>query len=528
MGAATFLSRVLGLIREIVFAGFLGQSFAASAFFYAFAIPNLFRRLLGEGALTAAFIPIFSKKLTQEGRESAEHAANVISTVLVLFCGGLTVAVVALLGVVKLLGLNEKWQVIFSLTQVMFPYMIMANLAALAMAILNVGGKFFTPAMSPVLLNIVMITSAFVSHKFFGDDLSMLVFGLAVGVVLGGILQWLYQLPSLARAGFPLRWELQPRDPVVKQVGTLMLPAVIGTAVYQVNVLVSGTLAIWVDDHARAALNYADRLMEFPMGIFGVSVATYALPAMARFVAENKMPEYKVALFTGLRMNFFLTIPSAVGLIVLAEPIVRLLFERGRFDASATANAAFALQFLALGLVAYSTVNILARAFYALHDTKTPMKISAVAMILNIPLTIWLMNLPIPFGSHTHTGTEGYGLRDTYYTTLGVGGIALANTVSSAFNAFVLLAVLRKRVGSFDGWRLILSAIKICVATALMAIVAYMSHLGLDGRFGHDTFGTRVITTLIPIALAVAAYFAAAAVLKVEEIHAIRSTLRRS
>lgn len=503
MGAATFASRILGLVREIVYAGLLGQSFAASAFFYAFSIPNLFRRLLGEGALTAAFIPIFSRKLSEEGSESAAHTAHVVASMLLTVCAGIAAAAIAGLEGAKLVAVSDRWRTILTLTQVMLPYMIFANLAALGMAILNVRGRFFVPALSPVLLNAVMIGAALLSHRIFGSDARRLVLGLAVGVLVGGALQWLYQQPSLRRAGFPPRWNFAPRDPVLKQIALLMLPAVLGTAVYQVNVLVSGTLAFWVGDYARAALNYADRLMEFPMGVFGVSVATYALPAMASRATQNKMSEYKAALLAALQLNFFLTIPSAVGLATLAHPIVRLLFEHGRFDAAATEHAAFALQFLAGGLIAYSAVNILARAFYALQDTRTPMNISVVAMLLNIPLTVLLMQ------------------------PLGVGGIALANTLSSALNALALAFALRRRIGVLDSKWLTVSALKICTAAALMGAVAWFSHSGLDARFGHAALGARLLTTVVSIGLAAIAYFAAAAVLRIEQIGAIRSAFGR-
>lgn len=509
MGLATLASRVLGLVREIVFAAFLGQTLVASAFYFAFTIPNLFRRLLGEGALTAAFIPVFSEKLTKEGQAAAHRAANLIASSLFVVCVAITLAAVTLLGLGGLVTqVSEKTRLILSLTQWMMPYMIFVCMAALSMAILNTRGHFFVPAFSPVLLNVVMIGSVFLFCPLFGGSLERQIYGLVVGVLLGGLLQWFYQFPLLWKDGFHYQWNFQPRDPIVKKVAVLMLPSVLGVAVFQVNVITSGALAFFVGDYVRAALNYADRLMELPMGIFGVSVATYALPTLSALVAQDKMEDFKKSLGDALRLLWFVTIPAAVGLMVLAEPIVRLLFERGKFDTEATRHASFALIFLAPGLVAYSTVNVVARAFYAMQDTKTPMKIGVMAMVVNVFLAFALM---WPFKKLG--GAEG--------------GLALANSLSSALNAFALLVALRGRLGAIDGRQLLESAGRVVSASAVMGVVSWLTWWRLSGHMDGHGFRTNVVMAIVPVILGVVAFVGTAFVLRAPELHSLLDVIRR-
>src|ERR1051325_958421 len=465
MGLATLASRVLGLAREIVFAAFLGQSLVASAFFFAFQIPNLFRRLLGEGALTAAFIPVFTEKLTKEGAASGQRAANLIGTSLCVVACGVTATVIAVLALASFLfPLSAKTRFILSLTQWMMPYLGFVCMAALSMAVLNARRHFFVPALSPILLNIVMIGSVYLFCPRFGHGLQHQVYGLVLGVLLGGLVQWLYQLPWLWREGFAYRWDFQPKDPVVRRVAGLMWPSVLGVAVFQVNVISSGALAFWVGDYARAALNYADRLMELPMGIFGVSVATYALPTLATLFAQDKIDEFNASLDVSLRLLWFVTIPAAIGLMVLSEPIVALLFERGNFGPTETKHAAFALFFLAPGLVSYATVNVVARAFYAMQDTRTPMKIGVMAMVVNVFLAFALM----------------WPLKE--------GGLALANTLSSSLNAISLFVALRRRIPGMGGRQLVASALRTAAPSVMMGIVCWITWKWVSGRLQANSF----------------------------------------
>ena len=498
LGAATMTSRVLGLVREMVYASFMGQGLVASAFYYAFTVPNLFRRLLGEGALSAAFVPVFTEKLQREGKESAWRAANAVASALTVVLVGLTLVVVgALLGALAWAGPGENQRLILRLTATMFPYMIFVCLAALAMGILNALRHFFVPAFSPVLLNIVLIGSVFWLCPHFGDTLETQVMGLAIGVLLGGVVQLAYQVPQLWREGWRPRWHLHWHDETVRQVSKLLAPSVIGVVAYQINVIVGRTLGFFVGDYVPAALNNADRLMELPQGVFGVSLATYMLPARAAIAARGAMDEFRAEIGRALRFLLVISVPATVGLVVLSEPIVRLLFERGRFTAESTAHCAFALQFSALGLTFFSATGILARAFYARKDTKTPMKVAVSSMAVNIAFALCLM----------------WPLRE--------GGLALANSLSAAVNATALFVLLRRNIGSLHGRELASAAGRIVLAALIMAAACWATHGWLAARLTPDTLPHNLALALVPVAVGVAVYFAAAFVLAGEELRAI-------
>lgn len=504
MGIATLSSRVLGMVREIVFAALLGQTWVASAFYFAFTIPNLFRRLLGEGALTAAFIPVFTERAEKEGTESAYEVATKVGSLLLVVCCAVSALVMAVLWLAPVLvATPPKTQLILSLTATMMPYMIFVCVAALWMAILNARGRFFVPALSPLLLNVVLIGSVFVLCPLFGNDLSKQVYGLVIGVLIGGAVQWLYQAPSLAREGYRFGFRYDPHDPAVRKVKELMIPSILGVAVFQVNVITSGVLALWVGDYVRAALNYADRLMELPMGIFGVSIATFSLPALARLAAQQKMEEFTTTLSSSLRLLWFITIPSSVGLILMAEPVIRLLFERGRFDDEATRHTAFALVFLAPGLVSYSTVNVVARAFYALQDTRTPMKIGVLAMVVNVFLACALM----------------WPLKE--------GGLALANTLSSTLNAMGLFVALRGRVGEMGGKAMVASFGRTVVASTVMGVVVWLAVTKLGFETSETDLWAKIRLVVIPVGLGMGAFFVAAFVVRSPEMSELLRAWRR-
>ena len=498
LGAATMSSRVLGLVREMVYASFMGQGLIASAFFYAFTIPNLFRRLLGEGALSAAFIPVFTETLQREGKEAAWRAANAVGSALALVLVGVTLLVVAgLLGALAWAGPNENQRLILQLTATMFPYMIFVCLAAWAMGMLNSLRHFFVPAFSPVLLNIVLIGSVFLICPQWGHTLETQVFGLAVGVLLGGVVQLAYQVPQLIREGWRPRWMLNWRDETVQQVATLLGPSVIGVLAYQINVIVGRTLGFFVGDYVPAALNYADRLMELPQGVFGVSLATYMLPTLAAIAARGAMDEFRHEISRALRFLMVVTVPATVGLVVLGEPIVRLLFERGRFTAENTAHAAFALQFSALGLTFFSCTSILARAFYARKNTRTPMWTAVISMAANIAFALCLM----------------WPLKE--------GGLALANSLSAALNATLLFVFLRRDVGSLHGTAIASAAVRIGVAALVMGAACWGSYHWLALRLTPTTLANNLALALGPIAVGVAVYFAAAFMLAGTELRAL-------
>ena len=378
MAGATLLSRVLGMVREIVYAWFMGDSKVAGAFLFAFQIPNLFRRLLGEGALTAAFIPIFKEKEKTHGEIEMWRAANAVISGLIIAAS--VIIAIVMLGISLALAAHQfgaKTELILQLLRVMFPYMLLVCLAAAFMGMLNARGHFFIPAMGATMLNVVMIASVlWLAPKFGvglpkGQKLPVQIFALAYGVLAAGVAQAAFQLPTLWRDGFRFHWVSPWKNETVRLVVTRMIPGTIGVAAFQLNVTLVQVIAYWIDPQINASFNYAVRLMELPQGMFGISLATYLLTALSSLAIEKNYPEFRATLRQGVGSLLFVNLIAAVLLVVLAEPIVRLLFEHGdKFTAASTARASFALVCLAPGLVAFSTVNVLARAFYALGDTQ--------------------------------------------------------------------------------------------------------------------------------------------------------------
>ncbi len=427
IAVATMTSRVLGLIREIVYAAFLGIGWVADAFFLAFMIPNLFRRLLGEGALTAAFIPFFKEKEKLAGEEEMWRAANAVISGLVVTAAGIVILVMGGITVALAVGISDdKTELMLRLLRWMAPYLLFVCLAAILIGILNARGHFFIPALSAALLNIVMIASVLWLAPHMGRTLQDQILGLAIGVVIAGIVQAFFQLPLLNREGFRYQWISPWSNDTVRYVVKQMIPGVIGVAAFQINVLITYGFSFWVEDKILSSFNYAVRLMELPQGVFGVSLATYLLPTLSGLAAEKKYPEFRSTLGQGLGYLTFINLLASALLLTLAEPMVRLLFEHGRFDSADTMRAARALAWLAPGLLAFSMVNVVARAFYAVGDLKTPMKISIFCLAVNALLAIALV---------------------WHYREVGLGA---ANSITSAINITLLLYALRKKLAKLE------------------------------------------------------------------------------
>jgi putative peptidoglycan lipid II flippase len=393
----------------------------------AFVVPNLFRRLLGEGALNAAFIPIFKLKEKREGEAEMWRAANAVIS-------GLVVAASIMVGLV-ILGISivlstaplaENTRLMLQLLRVMFPYMLLVCLAAVFMGMLNARGYFFIPALGAAMLNVVMIGSVVLLAPRLGDKLETQIFGLAIGVLLAGLAQAAFQVPALRREGYRYRWVSPWRDGTVREVVRKMVPASIGVAAFQINVLLTQALAFGVHEPIVAAFQYSVRLMEFPQGVFGISLATFLLPALSGLAAEKNYAEFRTTLRQGLAYLLFVNLLASVLLMTLAAPMIRLLFEHGRFDRESTVVVSRALACLAPGLVCFSSVNILARAFYALGDTTTPMRISVFCLALNLVFAVFLL---LPYQA---------------------AGLALANTMSSVFNVGLLIYALRRKLGRLE------------------------------------------------------------------------------
>ena len=423
MAAATLASRVLGMVREMVYAAFMGNGAVASAFVLAFQVPNLFRRLLGEGALTAAFIPIFKQKEVKEGEAEMWRSANAVISGLVTAAGAVTV--LAVLGISLALAarsFDDETQLMLRLLRLMFPYMLLVCLAAVFIGMANARGHFFVPALGAVVLNLVMIASVLFLAPHMGRRLEEQIFGLAIGVLVAGLAQAFFQLPSLSREGYRYAWVSPWRDPTVREVVQKMLPGSIGVAAFQINVLVTQCFAFWFGKSIVSSFNYSVRLMELPQGMFGISLATYLLPTLAGLAAAKKFPEFRQTLSQGLSYLAFANLIAAAISLALAEPIVRLLFERGKFSPEDTRQVALSLACLAPGLLMFSMNNILARAFYALNDIKTPMKISIVCLGLNLAFAIWLVQ---PYRA---------------------AGLGVANTLSATLNLALLTYALRRKL----------------------------------------------------------------------------------
>ncbi|MCI0746971.1 MAG: murein biosynthesis integral membrane protein MurJ [Verrucomicrobia subdivision 3 bacterium] len=485
MAVATLASRVLGLAREMVYAAFMGASWVADAFIMAFMIPNLFRRLLGEGALTAAFIPIFKEKEKLAGEPEMWRAANAIISGLVLTALGLVILAVIGISIALATGIpTGKTRLMLELLCVMSPYLLLVCLAAILMGMLNARGHFFIPALGAALLNVVMIASVLWLAPRFGVKLEQQIFGLAVGVVIAGLVQASFQLPLLNREGFRYQWVTPWSNETVRHVVKQMIPGIIGVAAFQINIVITYGFSFWVEDEIISSFNYAVRLLELPQGVFGVSLATYLLPTLSGLAAEKKYPEFRSTLGQGLGYLIFVNLLASVLLLVLAEPTIRLLFERRRFDSYDTSRAAIALAWLAPGLVAFSMVNILARGFYALGDLKTPMKISVFCLGLNAILAIALV---------------------WHFRQAGLGA---ANTITSCINAALLLFALRKKLARLNLGSMLRHLPGVAGAAVVAGVAAWLAVRQWDLRWGHESLPLRLGEVFAPMLAAGLIYFA--------------------
>ncbi|MBN2332721.1 MAG: murein biosynthesis integral membrane protein MurJ [Deltaproteobacteria bacterium] len=423
VSGATFLSRILGFVRDMITAHYLGTSFTADAFFVAFRIPNLLRRLFGEGSLTASFIPVFSSYLAagkkEEAKEIAQTALTLVAAILVL----VTIAGICFSPLIISLiapGFHdnpEKFQLAVLLNRIMFPYILLISLVALAMGILNSVDHFLAPALAPVLLNICMIGAVFLLSLPLGNP----ALALAVGVLLGGLAQLALQVPFLRKKGFSLAPKYHFRHPAIGRILKLMGPSLVGLAITQITIFVNTLLASLLMDGSISYLYYADRLVQFPLGVFAVALGTAILPALSRQASKQQWEDFSQTFSLAIRGLFFITLPAMTGLIILSKPIIYVLFQRGNFDATSTAMVAQTMIAYTCGLWAYAALRIVVPVFYSLQDAKTPVKVGGVALIINIVAALALM-LPL---KHI--------------------GLALATAISSAANIIILIYLLAKK-----------------------------------------------------------------------------------
>jgi len=518
VGIAILSSRVLGLIREMVFAGLFGAGKYLDAFLMAFRLPNLLRDLFAEGALSTAFITTFSKKIAVEGDQSAWRLANKVATLTAVFMSAVT-----LLGIVfapQLVDLltwgswsPDKTALTILLTRIMWPFILLVSLAALVMGMLNAKNVFGAPAMASSYFNLGSIIGG-VAFGYWLDPHfgTRSLIGLAIGTLIGGLWQLMAQFPSLRRVGYKYHPDFSWRDKGVRTVLTLMGPAVIAASAVQVNVLVNSGFAARVTDTAGHVidgpvswLNIAFRLMQLPLGIFGVAVGTVTLPLVSRTAALGDMAGFRSALAHAVRLVMLLTIPAAVGLIILAQPIISVIYEHGRFTPEATRQTAAALQFYAIGLAAYSAVKVLAPAFYALDKRYLPMMVSILSIAINFVLNWFFM----------------------FKLGLGHRGLALAVSLVAIINFLLLYIMMQKHAGSLETGALFGLLAKLAIPLALLAGVCWLSLEMIFYPGVHLPEWQRIFGVLLVISVATAVFFGSAFLFRVDEVRDVVDLVRR-
>jgi len=509
-GAATLASRVLGLARETVLAAIFGAGNEMDAFNVAFRIPNLVRDLFAEGAMSAAFVPIFTRHLTLHGRADAWRVGNHVINALLLVTG-LLVALAMIFArplvsayAADYAAVPGKLDLTIRLTLVMLPFLTLAALAAAAMGMLNSLNHYFVPALAPAAFNVATIACAFALVPVMPALGWPAIMAIAIAVLIGGVGQIAVQLPPLAREGFRYRPHLDFGDPALREVLVLMGPGTIGLAATQVNLFVNTELATAQGTGAVSWLGYAFRLMYLPIGLFGVSIATAVLPAAARHATLGDTRAVRETVARGLGLMAMMNVPATVGLAVLATPIVRLLFERGRFLPADTAATAAALQFYAVGLVGYSTARITSPVFYALGQSRVPVAASLLSIVVNVVASVLLVD------------------------ALGFRGLALGTSLAALANGGVLLVLLRQRLHGLEGARLLSSAVKVLLASAVMAVVAWLVERTLSDALPGSGLMMQAGRLTAAIGCGLAALAASATLLKLQEFDQAIGLARRA
>jgi putative peptidoglycan lipid II flippase len=532
---AVMFSRVLGLVREMMFARFFGTGFLYDAFVVAFKIPNLLRDLFAEGALSAAFVKVFTdyqiKKTEIEAWQLASLVFNVLAVVL---------SVVTVLGIllapyfVPILAWSfppEKAALAITLTQIMFPFILLVALAALAMGVLNTKGRFGIPASASTAFNITSILFGIILAFYLSGGSWELpkkealeaspaaqwaIMGMAIGTLIGGAFQFLIQVPSLLKVGFRFAPVLNFKDEGVRRVMRLMGPAIIGTGAVQVKVMVDVFMVSGIDG-GNSWLSYAFRLMQFPIGLFGVAIGTATIPTLSRLASEENFVKFRSTLSDSLKLVFLMTIPSACGLFILGEPIIRLIYSTGGlFKESDVPMTAWALAAYSVGLSAYSAIKIISPSFYALDDAKTPMYVSVASIAVHAVTSYGMLNLLSTVGVSPER-PNGYGHI----------GVALATSTVATVNFLALTFLMRKRISRLNGREVLSSLIRIVIASAIMSAVCYFSYYFLHQQFGGKTLIYRMIEAFVPIGLGVIVFLISAKLLKIDEVNKVYNAFAR-
>ncbi len=493
---ATFLvSRLLGLLRDVVIGAQFGTSGNYDAYVAAFRIPDIIYTLIAGGILVSAFVPTFTGYLAKDDRPGAWRLASaVINLVVVALTVAALIAVVLAGPIVQYLlapGFSpEKQQLTVQLMQIMLVPPIIFGISGVVMGILYAHQSFWLPGLAPSMYNLGIIFGALVLSPALG------VYGLAFGAIVGAVLHLLVQVPGLIKIKAEYSPRLALRDPGVREVMRLMLPRMFGVAVIQLNFLVETSLASLLPVGAVSALNYAWRVMLTPQAVVAQSVATAAFPTFADQYARGQIQQLRSALAATVRSILFIAIPAAIGLWVLREPIIQLLFERGQFTETSTELVATALGAFALGLIGHSGVEILARAFYALHDTRTPVVLGVIALIINLIMSLALINV------------------------LGVTGLALSNTTAATIELVLLVVLIRKRLGGLEDRRVLIGALKTTLASIIMGVAVW-------GFLTAASTASVIVRAGGGMLIGVVVFAAAAWLLRVEELQALLGIVRR-
>ncbi len=499
IGSATLVSRILGFMRDIIFAAFFGTGIYAQAFVVAFRIPNLFRDLIGEGAANAAVVPVLVEELTHKGKAEFWKLANILLNLILVIVTLITLAGVLLSKPIVIaiapgfLQDAAKLNVTVALTRTIFPYLIFIGLAAYSMGALNSIRHFTAPAFSMSLLNVSLILCMFIWRQD--------VIGLGIGVLFGGFLQIAVQVPVLLKNGMTFN-QKRFMHPKIRKILKLLVPRIFGSGVYQINVFISTVLASIAriaGEGAVAALYFSNRIMQFPLAIFAIALAQASLPVLSSHFAKKDYESFKKTINFLLRSVFFVLLPASAGLLALSAPITSALFKRGAFGDYSTLITSNALFFYSFGLLFYGAIKILVNAFYALQDTRTPVKVASVSLFVNISLSILLM------------------------FKLKAGGLALANSISGALNALLLFIILRKRLKTLYEKGLVVSLLKISTASLLMGIFVFRLNGYLKIYLSPEKTLYCAINILISIVAAVLFYLITCHILRIRELKELMS-----
>ncbi|WP_227767546.1 murein biosynthesis integral membrane protein MurJ [Zhaonella formicivorans] len=498
---AMIVSRVLGYIRDIIIYAHYGQNRITDAYNAAFSIPDFLYMLLVGGALSSAFIPVFSSYIATGQEEDAWEVASVTFNVIMLLMAlGILIGVTFSPQLIRLLvpGFDaQTMELTVFLTRIMFIQVIFMAFSGISMGILNSHKHFVAPAIGSVLYNLGIIVVGYL----FSPRLGIAAF--SIGVVVGAFLNFAAQVPMLLKIGLRYRWTLNLRHPGVKQLAGLILPVLIGLSITQFNLFVNQNLASGLPNGIVSALRSGQRLMQLPIGVFAIAIAVAVFPTLTEHAAKKELHSFKRSMSLGVRTVIFITLPASAGLIALAVPLIRLIFEQGKFTPEATQATAVALFFYSIGIFAYSAIHVLSRAFYALKDTTTPVTMGSLAMLLNLVLNLLLIK------------------------PMAHGGLAFAYSIAGIFNMLILLWILRKKIGSIDGRNMLLSFLKSLAASVVMGVTVYLFSQWLEEFLDVNSKINQGIEVMLGVGLGAAIYIGIAWLFRMEEARMVAELLAR-